>query len=108
PSLRTAAGGGTGAVLSHPEARQGGGAIGSSRERGARAGSPPSPGVFPRDPQTEPRNGEDPSVDRGRAPVLMNWVLDASLALAWALPDETSRQGARFLGPVARESDPRA
>jgi predicted nucleic acid-binding protein len=34
----------------------------------------------------------------------MNWVLDASLALAWALPDETSRQADRFLARVTRES----
>ena len=34
----------------------------------------------------------------------MNWVLDASLALAWALPDETSRQADRFLARVSRES----
>ena len=27
----------------------------------------------------------------------MEWVLDASLALAWALPDETSIQAERFL-----------
>lgn len=32
----------------------------------------------------------------------MDWVLDGSLALAWALPDETSRRADRFLAQVAR------
>ncbi len=30
----------------------------------------------------------------------MDWVLDASIALAWALPDETSLQADRFLNRV--------
>ena len=34
----------------------------------------------------------------------MDWVLDSSLALAWALPDETSQQADRFLARVSRES----
>ena len=31
----------------------------------------------------------------------MDWVLDASIALAWALPDETSHQADRFLSRVS-------
>ncbi len=34
----------------------------------------------------------------------MDWVLDSSLALAWALPDETSPQADRFLARVSRDS----
>jgi predicted nucleic acid-binding protein len=33
----------------------------------------------------------------------MDWVLDASIALAWALPDETSLQADRFLSRVLAE-----
>jgi len=35
----------------------------------------------------------------------MGWVLDCSLALAWALPDETSRRADQFLARVSRDSD---
>jgi predicted nucleic acid-binding protein len=31
----------------------------------------------------------------------MNWVLDCSLALAWALPDEMSKRAERFLAGVS-------
>jgi len=31
----------------------------------------------------------------------MDWVLDASIALGWALPDETSLQADRFLRRVS-------
>jgi len=34
----------------------------------------------------------------------MNWVLDCSLALAWALPDETSKRADRFLAELPQES----
>jgi predicted nucleic acid-binding protein len=34
----------------------------------------------------------------------MSWVLDCSLALAWALPDETSRRAERFLAHVTAET----
>jgi predicted nucleic acid-binding protein len=34
----------------------------------------------------------------------MNWVLDCSLALAWALPDETSKRAERFLADVGRDT----
>lgn len=34
----------------------------------------------------------------------MDWVLDCSLALAWALPDETSKRADRFLAEVSRKS----
>ncbi len=34
----------------------------------------------------------------------MDWVLDCSLALAWALPDETSKRADRFLTHVSRTS----
>lgn len=34
----------------------------------------------------------------------MDWVLDCSLALAWALPDESSRQADRFLARVSRRN----
>lgn len=33
----------------------------------------------------------------------MDWVLDASIALAWALPDETSLQADQFLSRVSRK-----
>lgn len=32
----------------------------------------------------------------------MDWVLDASMTLAWALPDETSRRADRFLAQASR------
>lgn len=35
----------------------------------------------------------------------MGWVLDCSLALAWALPDETSRRADQFLVRVSHDSD---
>jgi PIN domain nuclease of toxin-antitoxin system len=35
----------------------------------------------------------------------MAWVLDCSLALAWALPDEKSRRADQFLVRVSRDSD---
>ena len=31
----------------------------------------------------------------------MDWVIDASMALAWALPDETSKEAERFLGGIS-------
>ena len=34
----------------------------------------------------------------------MDWVLDCSLALAWALPDETSKRADRFLAEISRKS----
>ena len=34
----------------------------------------------------------------------MGWVLDCSLALAWALPDETSRRAERFLARISHDS----
>ena len=34
----------------------------------------------------------------------MNWVLDCSLALAWALPDETSKRAERFLAGLGQET----
>lgn len=34
----------------------------------------------------------------------MNWVLDCSLALAWALPDETSKRADRFLAELPNGS----
>jgi len=34
----------------------------------------------------------------------MNWVLDCSLALAWALPDESSKRADRFLAGVSQKS----
>jgi predicted nucleic acid-binding protein len=34
----------------------------------------------------------------------MNWVLDSSMALAWALPDETSKQADRFLSGVSEKN----
>ena len=33
----------------------------------------------------------------------MDWVLDCSLALAWALPDETSKRADRFLARLSRK-----
>ncbi len=34
----------------------------------------------------------------------MNWVLDCSVALAWALPDETSTRAERFLAVLGQET----
>jgi predicted nucleic acid-binding protein len=34
----------------------------------------------------------------------MDWVIDSSIALAWALPDETSREAERFLGRISIRS----
>ena len=34
----------------------------------------------------------------------MNWVLDCSVALAWALPDETSKRAERFLVDLGEET----
>ena len=34
----------------------------------------------------------------------MNWVLDCSLALAWGLPDESSKRAERFLAELPKES----
>lgn len=34
----------------------------------------------------------------------MGWVLDCSLALAWALPDETSKRADQFLAGVSRKN----
>ena len=34
----------------------------------------------------------------------MNWVVDSSIALAWALPDETSKDADRFLGRISMRS----
>jgi len=34
----------------------------------------------------------------------MDWVLDASMALAWAFPDEKSSEADRFLGMLTTES----
>jgi predicted nucleic acid-binding protein len=31
----------------------------------------------------------------------MDWVIDSSIALAWALPDETSKEAERFLSRVS-------
>ncbi len=33
----------------------------------------------------------------------MEWVLDASVAVAWAVPDETSKAAERFFGGLAEE-----
>ena len=30
----------------------------------------------------------------------MDWVIDSSIALAWALPDETSKGAERFLSQI--------
>ncbi len=35
---------------------------------------------------------------------MINWVLDCSLALAWALPDESSKRAERFLAEVTAET----
>jgi predicted nucleic acid-binding protein len=34
----------------------------------------------------------------------MDWVIDSSIALAWALPDETSKQAERFLSRISIRS----
>jgi len=34
----------------------------------------------------------------------MNWVLDCSVALAWALPDETSKRAERFLADLGQKA----
>jgi predicted nucleic acid-binding protein len=34
----------------------------------------------------------------------MDWVVDSSIALAWALPDETSKEADRFLGRISVRS----
>jgi predicted nucleic acid-binding protein len=34
----------------------------------------------------------------------MDWVIDSSVALAWALPDETSKEAERFLSRVSIRS----
>lgn len=34
----------------------------------------------------------------------MNWVLDCSVALAWAFPDETSKRAERFLADLGQEA----
>ena len=34
----------------------------------------------------------------------MDWVVDSSIALAWALPDETSKEADRFLGRISVKS----
>jgi len=34
----------------------------------------------------------------------MDWVIDSSIALAWALPDETSKEAERFLSRVSIQS----
>jgi predicted nucleic acid-binding protein len=34
----------------------------------------------------------------------MDWVVDSSIALAWALPDETSKEADRFLGRISTGS----
>ena len=34
----------------------------------------------------------------------MDWVIDPSIALAWALPDETSKEADRFLGRISMRS----
>ncbi len=35
----------------------------------------------------------------------MDWVVDSSLALAWALPDETSKEADRFLSRLSIKSN---
>jgi predicted nucleic acid-binding protein len=34
----------------------------------------------------------------------MDWVVDSSMALAWALPDETSKEADRFLSRISTRS----
>jgi predicted nucleic acid-binding protein len=34
----------------------------------------------------------------------MDWVIDSSIALAWALPDETSKEAERFLSRISIRS----
>jgi predicted nucleic acid-binding protein len=34
----------------------------------------------------------------------MDWVIDSSMALAWALPDETSKEAERFLSRLSTRS----
>jgi predicted nucleic acid-binding protein len=34
----------------------------------------------------------------------MHWVVDSSIALAWALPDETSKEADRFLSRISMKS----
>ena len=34
----------------------------------------------------------------------MDWVVDSSIALAWALPDETSKEAERFLSRISTEN----
>jgi len=34
----------------------------------------------------------------------MDWVIDSSIALAWALPDETSKEAERFLSRISMRS----
>ena len=34
----------------------------------------------------------------------MDWVIDSSIALAWALPDETSKEAERFLSRISIEN----
>ena len=34
----------------------------------------------------------------------MDWVIDSSIALAWALPDETSKEAERFLSRISMEN----
>ena len=34
----------------------------------------------------------------------MDWVIDSSIALAWALPDETSKEADRFLSQISIRS----
>ena len=34
----------------------------------------------------------------------MDWVVDSSIALAWALPDETSKEADRFLSRISTRS----
>jgi len=34
----------------------------------------------------------------------MDWVIDSSIALAWALPDETSREADRFLSRISNSN----
>ena len=36
----------------------------------------------------------------------MDGVIDSSMALAWALPDEASREAERFLSRILRKNNP--